>query len=68
MTENLREVYSVVGPTQQGVTATAHLRVDPTLENGMVLDNLVFAGASNLPGSTNGISFGLPPLTLPDFQ
>ena len=71
VTENLREVYSVVWPKlapAEIVTATAHLRVDPELGNGMVLDNLVFAGASNLPGSTNGISFGMPPQTLPDFQ
>lgn len=71
VTENLREVFSVLWPTLasgETVTATARLQIEPTVPLGTVLDNLFFAGGTNIPGSTAGISIGMPPASLPDFQ
>lgn len=71
VTENVRQVYSILWPliTAQGeMSATVRLQIDPSLPDGVVLDNLAFAGATNLPGNTAGISIGMPPVDLPSFQ
>ncbi len=71
VTENNREVFSIFWskiPASGSVSATVMLTIDSKLANGSVLDNLAFVGAENLAGMTAGVSIGMPPVELPDFQ
>jgi len=50
------------------VTATVTLQMAAKLPDGTVIDNLAVAAADQMESSTAGISLGLPPTSLPDFQ
>ncbi|MFN8444132.1 MAG: SH3 domain-containing protein [Caldilineaceae bacterium] len=71
LTENLREVYSASWPTLKAgatVSVMVTVQIDAELPDGAVLDNLAFAGSADVTGSTAGLSIGMPPTDLPDFQ
>ncbi len=50
------------------VTATVQLEMSADLPDGSVIDNLAVAVGENIESNTAGVSLGLPPATLPDFQ
>jgi len=50
------------------VTMTALLQVAASVTNGIVIDNLAVVVADNVDSTTAGISIGMPPTLLPDFQ
>ena len=50
------------------VTATILVQVADGLPAGSVIDNLAVAGSTAAPPYTAGVSIGMPPATLPDFQ
>jgi len=50
------------------VTATVKVQLAATIPAGAVIDNLAVAAAANTASNTAGISIGLPPADLPDFQ
>ncbi|MCX6044032.1 MAG: SH3 domain-containing protein [Chloroflexi bacterium] len=50
------------------VTATVKLTMSPDLPDGSVIDNLAVAVGDNIESNTAGVSLGLPPASLPDFQ
>jgi len=52
----------------EAVTATVMLQLAPKLADGTVIDNLAVAAADQMGSVTAGISIGLPPASLPDFQ
>lgn len=52
----------------RALTATVWLEVDAEAELGSVIDNLAVAEAENAEGVTAGITIGMPPVKLPDFQ
>lgn len=50
------------------VTATLLVQVADGLPAGSVIDNLAVAGSAAVSPYTAGVSIGMPPATLPDFQ
>jgi uncharacterized repeat protein (TIGR01451 family) len=52
----------------QSATATLEVQVANDLADGSVIDNLAVLSAAGLAPVTEGISIGMPPLALPDFQ
>jgi len=52
----------------ESVTATLQLEVASDVPDGAVIDNLAVATADNAASSTAGITIGMPPTSLPDFQ
>lgn len=52
----------------EAVTATMQLEVAADVPDGTVIDNLAVATADNATSSTAGITIGMPPANLPDFQ
>lgn len=52
----------------EAVSATVVLQVIDGLANGAVIDNLAAVGADGVDDITAGISIGMPPTTLPDFN
>lgn len=50
------------------VTATLQLTMSTAVTPGIVVDNLAAVAASNARSTTAGVSIGLPPAALPDFQ
>ena len=50
------------------VTATVKMQLASDIPVGTVIDNLAVAAAANIASNTAGISIGMPPATLPDFQ
>lgn len=55
-------------PADAIVAARITVTVDPELPDGAVLDNLAAARAANGQYTTAGMSIGLPPAGIPDFQ
>lgn len=55
-------------PADATVNATITATVDPTLPDGFVIDNLAAARATNGEYTTDAITLGLPPTSIPDFQ
>jgi hypothetical protein len=55
-------------PADAIVNAQITVTVDPTLPNGSVIDNLAAARATNGEYTTGGLTIGLPPVSIPDFQ
>ena len=53
-----------------GVTVTATIKVQlaSNIPAGAVIDNLAVAAAANTASNTAGVSIGMPPANLPDFQ
>ena len=52
----------------ESVTATLQLEVASDVPDGAVIDNLAVATADNATSTTAGITIGMPPTSLPDFQ
>ncbi len=52
----------------ESVTATLQLEVASDVPDGAVIDNLAVATADNGTSTTAGITIGMPPTSLPDFQ
>jgi uncharacterized repeat protein (TIGR01451 family) len=55
-------------PAETGVTATLVLSIDPALDNGAVIDNLVAVRGRNAPYAAAAITIGMPPILPPTFQ
>jgi len=55
---------------QAGAAAAANVQVQVAegMADGSVIDNLAAVVADDVQPVTAGISIGLPPVTLPDFQ
>jgi uncharacterized repeat protein (TIGR01451 family) len=66
-----RFVFSIrwpeLGPGES-VTASVTVQIAEEVADGAVIDNLAVASADNAAPYTAGISIGLPPTMLPDFQ
>jgi uncharacterized repeat protein (TIGR01451 family) len=66
-----RVAFSAIWPelaAGASITATVQVQIAPDLADGTVVDNLAAVVADNALATTAGITIGMPPTLLPDFQ